>query len=293
LDGHELVADAVGSSKSSKTANESATLLGVLEFLMERAGLHRHVETTQLKWLDVWKRLDHSLGGVRLRGLGGGPLRELVYVVPYFEYNDRKRIEILETFSVQFPTTATTVPRFLVLGELKQLKNDDSGTLSGEVKHLPCGDILSDVLKVELARRHPHAKGVHSGKTERGIIGLFLVERVGRGKLRAIDAALTLVSRDYIPCDSGYEVCIANLLIKAGRRFEKPMGRDPLTDMLPDFILLDTDPVTYLEVWGLDSDDYNKRKTQKRLLYRSNGMRLWEWDARRDKFPPAFPAAAA
>ena len=69
-----------------------------------------------------------------------------------------------------------------------------------------------------------------------------------RGALWARDAALLTCSREYIPCDSGYEVDLANHMTAAARKFVKPMRMDLEDDGLPDFIALDTEPQVAMEV---------------------------------------------
>lgn len=254
---------------------------------MERAGLHRRIDTRVLEWRQVAKRIDTALlGGY----LGSQRLKDLAYVVPVFDGENMKAINAgRKDFMNRFAATSAAAPRFLVLGELKDVELD-AGVLSARLKNLPHGDFLKDELKARLVQRYGYAPLAHCSNRQSAILGLFLVERDGAQKmLHVVDGALTLVSRDYIPCDSGYEVHMANWMMDDGRKFEKPMRPERRTGKIPDFVLRDTEPETYLEVWGRDDDKYNESKAEKLSLYRSNGMRLWQWNARRDRFPPPLP----
>lgn len=67
--------------------------------------------------------------------------------------------------------------------------------------------------------------------------------------------AVMLTARFYIPCDSSYEVAMADHLIAAGRSFVKPLRYDGTSATFPDFVLTDTAPATYVEVWGITAGE--------------------------------------
>ncbi|GLZ38752.1 DUF1173 family protein [Actinokineospora sp. NBRC 105648] len=78
----------------------------------------------------------------------------------------------------------------------------------------------------------------------------------------------------------GHEARTADALTAAGRTFLKPLHYDSGA-VFPDFVLLDTTPETYLEVWGIhDRDDYETRKRAKQTHYRATGKTLLKWDVR-------------
>ena len=92
----------------------------------------------------------------------------------------------------------------------------------------------------------------------------------------------------FIPVDSGYEFRIANMLNAQQHRFEKPRRYDGAAATFRDFVLTDCQPSVPMEVYGMDSDDYNPRKAEKIRHYRDSGNPYWAWDVLRDPEPPPF-----
>lgn len=91
--------------------------------------------------------------------------------------------------------------------------------------------------------------------------------------------APVIFSPDFIPADSGFEVQCASQLVRSGRSFFKPLRCSPKDDLFPDFILSDTQPETYVEVWGRSDPRYLSRKAEKKARYIADGIPLLEWHA--------------
>jgi hypothetical protein len=109
---------------------------------------------------------------------------------------------------------------------------------------------------------------------------LCLVERSRRGYPVIVDLAAMLTTGSYLPADSSHEAEMADALVAAGRAFVKPLryGGDAV---FPDFVLIDDDPGTYVEVWGVRGrESYEIRKRAKQNHYRESGRVLLEWDVR-------------
>lgn len=106
----------------------------------------------------------------------------------------------------------------------------------------------------------------------------------GHSYFTAVDVGLMAVSSNYLPVDSGYELEVADELCAKKRRFQKPMSVEE--DLLPDFVLLDCYPVCYMEVFGMNTPAYLRRKDEKLHEYSARGKRLWTWDAYRS--PSAY-----
>lgn len=114
------------------------------------------------------------------------------------------------------------------------------------------------------------------------VIALVDVDRrlgnFGKGNIRAL--AARRMTHDFIPVESGYEAELARLLVEQGRTFRKPLRYDG-SDFFPDFELLDsgTAPIP-MEVFGMDTPEYNERKAIKLRLFRERfGDRWWAWNA--------------
>ncbi|MFH8136402.1 DUF1173 family protein [Pantoea osteomyelitidis] len=110
--------------------------------------------------------------------------------------------------------------------------------------------------------------------------------------------ALMHVSKRWIPLDSSLEGLVEDKLVREKRKFIKPMRFDAeKDDVFADFHLLDTlvhhQP---LEVFGMDTAEYNTRKAVKMQHYDSKyGVGgWWYWDAIAEPDEsniPAFPPA--
>lgn len=95
-----------------------------------------------------------------------------------------------------------------------------------------------------------------------------------------------------VPCESGYEIVMANYLVSEQRQFTKPLRCSPKDELFPDFILSDTDPATYIEVWGRSDPLYLARKETKKKRYLEKRIPLLEWAANEDAPLPRLPARA-
>ena len=109
--------------------------------------------------------------------------------------------------------------------------------------------------------------------------------------LNAGSVGFRRVSLNFIPVDSGYELKVADKLVEAERFFKKPL-RHRCEETLPDFVLLDMDPVVVMEVFGMENDhEYNERKKEKLEAYRRQGTIVWTWSpASQTETVPDIPA---
>tara|TARA_E500000318_G_scaffold111327_1_gene129534 strand:+ start:4822 stop:6180 length:1359 start_codon:yes stop_codon:yes gene_type:complete len=97
--------------------------------------------------------------------------------------------------------------------------------------------------------------------------------------LAAEDAAMDVLTRDFIPCDSSYEVELARALAINGRQYRKPLIESEWENMLPDFELLDVASASApLEVFGFSTDAYLVAKSRKIATYVKSGRTFWYWD---------------
>jgi len=109
---------------------------------------------------------------------------------------------------------------------------------------------------------------------------LCLIERSPRGYPLTVELAAMLTTASYLPVDSSHEARMADALAAAGRTFVKPLRYDRGA-VFPDFVLVDQEPETYVEVWGVRGrEDYETRKRAKQAYYRTSGRVLLEWDVR-------------
>ena len=129
-------------------------------------------------------------------------------------------------------------------------------------------------------RSYPSAFSEHADQPTRRQVVLCLVERSRRGYPVIVNLAAMLTTRSYLPADSSHEAEMANALVAAGRTFVKPLRYDG-DEVFPDFVLVDVDPQTYVEVWGVQRRErYEARRRAKQSFYRELGRILLDWDVR-------------
>ena len=101
----------------------------------------------------------------------------------------------------------------------------------------------------------------------------------GTFTLIAEDACMDVLTRDFIPCDSSYEVELARALAVNGRKYRKPLINSEWENMLPDFELLDVGDISVpLEVFGFSTEAYLEVKSRKIAAYVQSGRAFWYWD---------------
>lgn len=98
-----------------------------------------------------------------------------------------------------------------------------------------------------------------------------------------LDMALMAVSEQWIPVESSHEARVEQHLRDSQRSFEKPLAFDANEEtVFPDFWLLDGQGRGRIpmEVFGMDTIDYQKRKEQEFLHYNETyGVTgWWYWD---------------
>jgi hypothetical protein len=196
-----------------------------------------------------------------------------------------------EEFLARIKTTATASERGIVIAEIKSV---DPSKYSFVVKIRQTFETVfapKDVIeKVTKSFRYAW---LMIGNADARVIAVLVLERTKDGNLRAVDLALQLCNKAFIPCDSSYEVAMANRLVAEGRRFYKPMRLMPGDEMLPDFVLTDTAAPTAIEVYGMESHDaYRRRKEQKQAIYAQKRTPCVEWVPPADLLSVRLPAAS-
>ena len=153
---------------------------------------------------------------------------------------------------------------------------------------------MTPLIWLEILRRFPRA--IAAWKQGHRVIGVALLDLLPNGKAaNVLDLALMPVTKTWIPFDSMYELTIAEKLITETRGFIKPLRYDASEDVVfPDFVLLDMDKNTPLEVFGMTNETYLVRQSEKTAHYLAHygTDHWWCWNAATDpkgeNIPP-FP----
>lgn len=265
------------------TSRRSAPLLAFLQTLWTSARLN------------AWRGCSMARGwgavnAMLLGGLGedsqinGVPAQDALHVMRRYEESERDAINTeFDAFLNRIHNDGAVSRRVLVIGEIGEVADTQYGR-SITLRQRRQRYFTTAALVDAAAGRYGHAWRA-IGETGARVVAILLVERTTKGHLRVVDLATMLCSAAFLPCDSMYEVAMANRLVAERRFFEKPLRMAEGDRMLPDFILLDTQPATHIEVYGMNGlASYEQRKLEKQALRNANGTPVVEWNADRD--PP-------
>jgi hypothetical protein len=275
-------------SEVDAASSGRASLLGLLDFLLMTARLNEYSPGEVRDWRELRRRLTCR---VRCGRLNQKPLAERMVVMP--TSHDKARFKAV---AAQFAPTESGFQRFLILGDPKRgFKNQQTTFQLG-----PRGPslILAAETRDRLNDRFPIPFAALESQRD-VVLGLFLVEVQDEpgdilDRIRVIDGALSLLSwPSFVPVDSHYEALVAKQLVDVGRSFLKPMTMDSSLGMVPDFILRDKGSTEYVEVWGIDSEEYRHRMKEKLARYRELNLELIEWHAYRNDPMPDYRATPA
>ncbi|VVD31289.1 DUF1173 family protein [Paraburkholderia dioscoreae] len=267
-------ADGTAKAAGRSTSRRTAPLLGFLQRVWQDAGLNQWSGGLQRNWGTCSSQILAVLGEGKINGK---PIQDVVHVMRRYEESEQATIKAeFDSFLNRIRTTPTASDRGVVIAEVKSIDPSKYGFIL-RLRQTFETFYASKQLVESAARSFRHAWPM-IGKAEARIVAVLVIERTKDDNLRAIDLALQLCNRSFIPCDSSYEVDMANRLVEERRRFLKPIRRDDADKMLPDFRLLDTTPPTAIEVYGMESNDaYRARKTEKQALYARSKEPCVEW----------------
>ncbi|MEU6379582.1 DUF1173 family protein [Streptomyces sp. NPDC046909] len=259
-------------------ARRTVGLLGLLHWLWESAQLTAwHPRWHRRSWWICHARLSEHIAGC---SINHEDLADALYVVPPFrkEYA-RRNTAAFETFLItRLKQRAGTQRRGLILGEIRDISPTRYGvryTLAHHRGALFATTALDERLRRSYRPAFSNAAAEHGARR----IGLFLVELSPKDNVKVVDMAAMLVSGLYIPADSSHEVVMANALTEGGRAYVKPVRYDGSNLVFPDFVLTDTQPHSYVEVYGIHGrESYDQRKRVKQAYYQSQDAGLIEWN---------------
>lgn len=276
-----------GSATPSR-GRKSAPLLGFLQRLWLDATLNQWTGNTQRNWGTCNAQILAALGEGKLNGK---PLQEVLHVMRRYEESEQAAIKAeFDAFLGRIQTTTESSDRGVVIAEIKSVDPSKYGHVV-KIRQTFESFYASKELIDKAAKSFRYAWPL-IGTADARVIALLVIERTKDGNLRVIDIAAQLCNKAFIPCDSSYEVAMANRLVAERRRFTKPMRLEAGDALLPDFILSDTPAATVIEVYGMESnDDYRRRKAQKQALYAARRTPVVEWVPPADLSTVTLPRA--
>ncbi|SDD68941.1 DUF1173 family protein [Actinokineospora iranica] len=269
-----------GSTGREPTAARGAVgLLGLVHYLWEAARLNVwSPQAGRRHWPDCHDLLREQARDCRINHL---PLAGTLWIVPPFRPADAHRINTAwERYFARLAVTGTSRRRSLLLGEIRALE-PTTHSIRVKLAHQRTPLYAPKALVDRVRRSYPAAFTAQAAQTNRRRVLLGLIEHSPRGHAVLVDFAAMLTTATYLPADSSHEADMADALTAAARTFLKPLRYDRNSQVFPDFVLVDDEPETYVEVWGvLGRESYESRKRAKQTFYRTSGKSLIEWDVR-------------
>ncbi|MET9490018.1 DUF1173 family protein [Nocardia sp. NPDC006630] len=265
----DLRASAAGSGR------RAVGLLGLLHFLWEDTQLNSWRPGIRRNWASVVHDIAHCAQDCTISRRA---LVEVLYPVPPYRPDiGPANIAAFDAWLDRLRSPRDQIRRGLLLGELVEVEATKYG-MSYKIRHLAKRVFLSGQLHQRILRSYSHAFTRAATEHDGRRVGLFLIERSPKGHAVLAGAAIMLTTAGtYIPADSSHELVMAAALQQAGRAFLKPVRYHHTVLTLPDFVLTDTAQPTVIEVWGLDSEEYLRRKEIKIGEYQRIGTDLIGW----------------
>lgn len=263
----------------------------VFNLLWEQAGLTSFsgAKAQKLTWFLIAQRLMHAAGEIVISKSGEKLSDYLLIAGP----NSSRNLQEHNSRVLALPER-----RYFIVGRLKSVTvRDDQGKPNAL---LPLRDAI-DGIKLNVSRKkfNKYARRWPLLEKATDMSGHVLVfacitpkKTFATGTDRWFEVTqlcLLPVSGHYIPVESSYELTFAEYLIKEKRDFGKPIASQNNGAVRPDFVLYDTAPVTFVEVWGMDTPDYRERREEKVKYYTDNRLSLLEWDAQANMSLPNLP----
>jgi hypothetical protein len=182
-----------------------------------------------------------------------------------------------------------TPSRVFVIGRLRTFDQTKGQMLLPlkEYDGLPKILVTGRQLATLIGQRQFAQNLLHDG--DGNVVVIACIEPKGPTWWQTVSMACLPTSLNMVPVESSYEVAFERHLVDLKRTFIKPIavGDDA---MRPDFILLDTAPRTYCEVWGMQTEEYLRSKDRRIREYAKRGKILVSWNAAAgDPIPPLPP----
>ncbi|SAL06908.1 hypothetical protein AWB81_07817 [Caballeronia arationis] len=259
---------------SSGTSRRPAPLLGFLQRVWEDAGLNEWAGAPSRGWGACNAQLLSVLGDGKLNGKS---MQDVLHVMR--RYDDADSSSVLaefQSFLDRIVTTPARSNRGLLIAELRSVEPSRYGFV---VRLRQTREtFFASKAVIDSAADSFRSAWAMIGDACARVVTLAVIERTKEGNLRIVDCALQLCNSTFLPCDSSFEVAMANRLVAQRRRFVKPMRLERGDAMLPDFRLTDTTVPTAIEVYGMQGNaQYMARKAEKQALYARERTPCVEW----------------
>lgn len=187
--------------------------------------------------------------------------------------------------------TAKQPSRLFVVGRMKAFKKEKQQIL------LPMQDfqLLPKILvQVGQLDQFLHGRNFFKNLLEDKsghVVTIACIEPSGNDWWRTVSIAGMATTPSMVPVESSFEVEFADYLGAQSRKYLKPIivGETGDSGNRPDFILLDTSPRTFCEVWGTQTPKYLAAKRTRIARFAAKRQPLVNWRANPREPLPVLP----
>ncbi|MFJ1256359.1 DUF1173 family protein [Cupriavidus sp. CuC1] len=264
----------VPSGEARGAGRRTAGLLAFLEYAWEAAGLNSWSANERRTWASCWSRLTAELGNGQINGQ---PAADILHIIRRYEPDKRAEINHeLDTFLDRLKSNADEKRRGVVIGEIQSLEPSQFGGVLVLRQNNRRYYLSQAAYKATLQAHGTALSGI--GRHGARCVAILAVSHSDKRYLKAVEVAAMLTNAVFIPCDSSYELAMADRLIREARAFIKPLRHVDQAAVHPDFVLRDTGKETVIEVYGMVGNaEYDRKVTEKRQHYARLPTPVVEW----------------
>ncbi|MGH3429152.1 MAG: DUF1173 family protein, partial [Mycobacteriales bacterium] len=239
------------SSTNATAGSGRVTLLGLLHLIWEEATLNTWNPAARRGW-DILR--DHLIDALATVNVDGVDLDTSCHLPPRDVSTDADKTlndAAYRVFRSGLGNDGRTERFGLVLDEIRSVEPATSEhDLHVSLVHL--ADPLQGTPQLEARLRGSYKRAFAAVEHKIGRqFALCLVKRRDNRSVALLDMAVMVTNSEAIPVDSSYELAMADHIVASRRTVFKPLRYDRKEAVLPDFLLTDTDPATYVEVYGM------------------------------------------
>lgn len=273
-------------SDTVRTDGKKLTLRGALHYFWDEAGLNRWSPAMEGKrsWYVIRKALLNAASGKKTKA---SFLNELLYVPEAFKVDlaDEIRARRIAQFA-KAKTDSTKKNLLLSIVEVKEFGTARYGykLLAKQMPDAPF--MLNEDIYKRLTQRYKQTIELWNEREGTKLIMIATVSVSAAGYANVEEAALMLVSKEWLPAEDMYDLELIDKMVNARRRFTKGLRYNLSQEkVLASIVASDTSPVPtamYLIPPGAKAD-YAEMVGE---LIQSSKMNAWTWDIGSGHFPP-------
>ncbi|ALK35218.1 DUF1173 family protein [Burkholderia plantarii] len=261
------------------TSRASVGLLAMLEYLWEQSSLHKWLgDGTRRNWSTCYSMLVSTAGQGKINGRS---MANVLHIMEPFDESKKREIDAdLDVFISGLGNNGNVDRRGIIIGEIKSLTPTKKGDrFKITLKNSSIGNIFVSKNIYDNAQKSYKAAIASIGTDNCKVVAIIYIKRLDSGFVDVLGLAAMMTNRVFIPCDSSYEMEMADRLVRDRRRFTKPLRHLDKAPVHPDFILDDVRSSTVIEVWGMAGlQEYETRKQEKIKHYQDTGTECIGWE---------------